>query len=478
MPQYQQNLPASGYTTAQTLQLAYGCFQQLGWTVEYATENRLVGYTKKTWKSYVDHIAVEVENELLTVTSKLPDSASFDLFKKNKKNVNKFISCFETIKASANDASIQTWQTEIEALQKHTEEAIVQEQKDTAEIDAVMNLSKGSKIVTYTIVGINIVVFLLMLINGVSIFEPTVGDIAKWGGNFRPYTTGGDWWRLITAMFVHIGIIHIAFNMYALFYVGMYLEPMLGKWRYMVAYLCTGVFASIASIWWSKDIVSAGASGAIFGLYGVFFALLTTKLIPAKMRSSLLSSIGIFIVYNLVYGAGKQGIDNAAHFGGLLSGFAIGYIYLFSFRSEKFRPVWASALVAIATIVITASYLNQSHNDTLAYQQKLEKFQRIEEDALQPLRNANNDSLMYRLTHISQDKWKEAKQLMDETGNYKLDAAQSRQRKLLKDYVDLRIQQTDLLILSMQQNPDSSVEKDLKEVSQKVQDKIDELQKN
>jgi rhomboid protease GluP len=281
-------------------------------------------------------------------------------------------------------------------------------------------------------------------------------------------------------MFVHIGIIHIAFNMYALFYVGRYLEPMLGTWRYTVAYLCTGVFASIASIWWSKDVVSAGASGAIFGLYGVFFALLTTKLIPAKMRSSLLSSIGVFIAYNLIYGAGKAGTDNAAHFGGLLTGFVIGYIYFLSFRSVKFRPVLASALVAIVTIVCTAFYLKQSHNDDLAYQRTLEKFQRVEEEALQPFRNPNADSstLSYGLTHTSQVKWKEAKKLIDDTQNYSLDAARNRQRSFLMDYVDLRIQQTDLLILSLQQNHDDDVEKDLKEISQKVQEKIEEIQKD
>jgi len=343
-----------------------------------------------------------------------------------------------------------------------------------------MNLSTGSKIVTYTIIAINVIVFLLMLINGVSIFEPTVGDIANWGGNFKPYTVGGEWWRLITAMFVHVGIIHIAFNMYALFYVGRYLEPMLGKWRYSVAYLCTGVFASIASIWWSKDIVSAGASGAIFGLYGVFFALLTTKLIPAKMRSSLLSSIGVFIGYNLLYGARSQGIDNAAHIGGLLTGFVIGYIYFLSFRSTKFRPALASGLVAVITIIIAVSYLQNSESDDLAYQQKLEKFQKIEEEALQPLRNLNVDSstLSYRLTHVSQDKWQEAKRLMDETNKYKLDKGRLRQRNLLRDYIDLRIQQTNLIILSLQQNHDSDVEKDLNDVSQKVQDKIEEIKKN
>jgi rhomboid protease GluP len=480
MPQYQQKLAASGYSTAQTLQFAYGCFQQLGWTVEYVTENRLIGYTKKTWKSYADHIVVDIDNELLTITSKLPESASFDLLGKNKRNVNKFISCFETIKASANDASSQIWQTEIEALQKHTEEAMVQQAKDAAEVDAVMNLSTGSRIVTYIIIGINAIVFLLMLFNGVSVFEPTVADIVKWGGNFRPYTTGGEWWRLLTSVFVHIGIIHIALNMYALYYVGMYLEPMLGKLRYTVAYLCTGVLASIASIWWSKDAVAAGASGAIFGLYGVFFALLTTKLIPAKVRSSLLSSIGIFIAYNLFYGASKNGIDNAAHIGGLLTGFVFGYIYFLSIRSEKFRPALASILVAAITLVFLTAYIKQTGSDELSYQQKLEKFGKIEEEALQPLRNLNVDTstLSYGLTHISQDKWQEAKKLMDETNSYHLNPVETRQRNLLKEYIDLRIQETDLFILSLQQNHVEDVEKDFKEVEQKIMDKLEELKKN
>jgi rhomboid protease GluP len=478
MPQYQQDIGVSEFTTPRTLQLAYGCFQQLGWLVEFATENRLIGYTKKTSGSHSDHIIVEVENGLLTVTSKLAKSTSIDLLKKNKKNVSKFVSCFESMKGSVSEESLEGWKVEVESLKKHTEEAIVQEAKDAAEIDAVMNLSKGSKAVTYSVIGINVLVFLLMIINRVSIFEPTVGDIVKWGGNFKPYTTGGEWWRLITAMFVHIGIIHIGFNMYALIYVGRYLEPMLGKWRYAVAYLCTGVFASIASIWWSKDIVSAGASGAIFGLYGVFFALLTTKLIPAKMRSSLLSSIGIFIGYNLLYGAGKQGIDNAAHVGGLLSGFVIGYVYVLSYRLPKFRPVISSALVAAVTIVLTVAYLQQSDSDDLAYQRRLEKFGPIEDEALRPLRTPNDDSLLYRLTHVSQSKWQDAKKLMDETSNFHLDTANRRQRNLLRDYILLRIQQTDLLILSLQQHHDSDVEKDLKDVSRNVQEKIEELQKH
>lgn len=478
MPQHEQSLILTGYTSPQILQLAYGCFQQLNWTAEYAFENRLVGYTKKKWGSYYDHIIVDVEDGQLNVMSKLPETASWDLFKKNKKNVARFLSSFEAIRTSATDTTLHTWQTEIGQLQKSTSETVAQEVKEIAEAEEVMNLSTGSRTVTYAIMGINVLVFIAMVATGVHLFEPLVADIAKWGGNFKPYTTGGEWWRLITSTFVHIGIIHIAFNMYALYSAGIYLEPMLGKLRFTVAYVCTGILASIASIWWSDNVVSAGASGAIFGLYGLFLALLTTKLIPSKMRSSLLSSIVVFIAYNLIYGAKSEGIDNAAHIGGLLSGFVIGYIYVLSFRSTRFTPSLASIAVAVATFVFAAFYLKSASSDDLAYQQELETIWKLEEEAVEPLKNAGTDpEFGYKMTHVTQVKWAEAKKLMNEMSRYKLSPRFKRQQQLLTEYIDLRIQQTDLIILSMQENHDGDVENDLRSVSQRINDKIEEIGK-
>jgi rhomboid protease GluP len=473
MPEYQQTIAVNQYTPAQSLQMAYGCFQQLGWTVEYAFANRLVGYTKKQFNSYADHILVDAEDDILTITSKLPESASWDILKKNKKNVSRFISCFENT-ASASDTQLQTWQSEIESLQQKTETALEQEQKEAAEVESVMNLSSGSRTITYSLIALNVLIFLLMVINGVGIFEPLVADLLKWGGNFKPYTTGGEWWRLITCMFVHIGIIHLAFNMYALFSVGVYLEPMLGKARYVIAYLCTGVFASLTSLWWHNDAsVSAGASGAIFGLYGVFLALLTTKLIPAKVRSQLLSSIGIFVFYNLAYGM-KSGVDNAAHVGGLISGFIVGYIYFLSLRKPDFKPVAAGAVIVLITAIFTYSYLGNSKDDTVAYQEKLQKLQKLEEEALQPLRKTNvtEYDLMQAVTHTSQVKWQEAKQLIGETSGYELPQPLAQQRTMLKEYIDLRIQQTDLIVLSLNENHDKDVEGDLQKITEQINEKL------
>ena len=341
MPQYAQTIPVPGYSHAELLSIAYGSLQQLGWHAEFAAGNRLTGYTRKTWNSYHDHLVIDTDNGSLTIESKLPDRTTFDLLKKNKKNVARFLAAFEKAKDAAPEHR-QQWEAAVLQLQEHTQTVLAEEKKEAEEASLVMNLS-GSRTLTYAIIGINVLVFLAMVVAGVGIFEPTVGDLAKWGGNFKPYTTSGDWWRLLPSVFVHAGLLHLAFNMYALLMIGLYLEPMLGKWRYAAAYLCAGIISSIASIWWhDKQIVSVGASGAIFGLYGVFLALLSTRLIPHKMRKSLLQSIGIFIVFNLAYGAGSKGVDNAAHIGGLLSGLLIATCIFLrcGSRWHKGRAVW------------------------------------------------------------------------------------------------------------------------------------------
>jgi hypothetical protein len=145
---------------------------------------------------------------------------------------------------------------------------------------------------------------------------------------------------------------------------GVYLEPMLGKTKYIIAYLVTGIFASLASLWWhSEGVNSAGASGAIFGLYGVFLSLLFTNLIPKQMRSSLLQSIGVFVVFNLIYGT-KSGIDNAAHIGGLLSGLIIGFIFypLLKKEDKGVKSNLALLLIIVAAGLSAWIYLNSQEN--------------------------------------------------------------------------------------------------------------------
>lgn len=192
---------------------------------------------------------------------------------------------------------------------------------------SILTPRKGN-LATPILTYINIAVFLLMAVSGVGIFLPEGLSLLKWGADFGPLTLTGEWWRALTCNFIHIGIIHLLMNMYAMLYIGAYLEPLVRTSRLFVAYLLTGLCSAGVSLAAHPETLSAGASGAIFGLYGIFLAYLLFHRIEKHQRKSLLWSIGLFVVYNLLNGFTHSGIDNAAHIGGLVSGFLLGLGYV------------------------------------------------------------------------------------------------------------------------------------------------------
>src|SRR5436190_6565943 len=361
MPSQKQEFSFPGQTTEQLLLLAYGTFLELGWTPKYAGPNAIVGYTPRSWNKYDDEIIVEATEEIISVKSSLVHNESFDMMGKNKKHISDFIEAFEKMRSSA---PRQEWTTAIKNLRAQTIQTVTEEATQIEEINRVMKLSGSNLYATYALIGINVIVFILMAINGAGIFNANALVHIEWGSNYSPLTLSGDWWRLFTCMFIHFGIIHLAMNSYALYMAGVYLEPMLGKTKYIIAYVTTGIFASLASLWWhTEGVNSAGASGAIFGLYGIFLALLFTNLIPKQMRTPLLKSIGVFVVFNLAYGV-KSGVDNAAHIGGLVSGLVIGFIFYPLLKIEDKGIKTNLALLGVLAVSVLSGwiYLNSPKN--------------------------------------------------------------------------------------------------------------------
>ncbi len=177
--------------------------------------------------------------------------------------------------------------------------------------------------ITPIIIDLNILMYLLMVISGLGVISFQGIDLLHWGANYRPLVVKGEWWRLVSSIFLHGGLIHLLANMIGLIFVGIFLEPVLGRVKYALIYLSTGIIASCASAFWHPATVSIGASGAIFGLYGLFMAFLLFKIFPKDFNRTFLVSTIIFVGYNLLMGL-TGGIDNAAHIGGLVSGFVIG----------------------------------------------------------------------------------------------------------------------------------------------------------
>jgi len=189
--------------------------------------------------------------------------------------------------------------------------------------------------VTWTLIGINVTVFLLMLGSGVSPVDPKIEELLKWGADFGPLTIGGQWWRLFTCMFVHIGIAHIAVNMWILAVAGPLVERMVGNVGFLVLYVVSGLIGSVTSLWWHPMLVSAGASGAIFGVLGALGALLLGHqgTVPAEALSHLWKGGLAFLGYNLVYGLFNERVDMACHIGGLGGGFVCGLV-----QRQPFTP--------------------------------------------------------------------------------------------------------------------------------------------
>ena len=182
-------------------------------------------------------------------------------------------------------------------------------------------------IVTLTIMGLNVLVYIAMGASGVSWTAPSSLQAIRWGADFGPLTLAAEPWRLLTNMFVHFGIIHIALNMWCLFNLGQLLEPLMGRKRFGVMYVASGLAASIVSVAWNPWRVSAGASGAIFGVAGALVTYLAMKKTPfdKDLVRNNLKSLAIFIGYNLLYGL-SGGVDNSAHIGGLVSGLILGAV--------------------------------------------------------------------------------------------------------------------------------------------------------
>ena len=188
--------------------------------------------------------------------------------------------------------------------------------------------------VTNVIAGLNLLIFLMMVIAGLGFISFDSPDLLEWGANYRPLILQGEWWRLLTSCFLHGGLMHIVGNLYGLYFGALFLETKLGKLRYVAVYLICGIAASAASIWWHPATVSVGASGAIFGLFGVSSALLTTPKFSFKENKFFVINNAIFIGLNLLLGL-TGNIDNAAHIGGLVMGIILGYILYFFLPAPK-----------------------------------------------------------------------------------------------------------------------------------------------
>lgn len=199
--------------------------------------------------------------------------------------------------------------------------------------------------VTYAIIAINVVVFLLMLSQGGTGTQTRVGSIYENGVLFGPFVDQGEWWRLLTAGFMHDGALHILFNMVGVYFLGQMLEPALGSVRFAALYFASLLAGSFGALLLSPDAATVGASGAVFGLFGAAFVIMRQRGI-----NPMQTAIGPILILNLLITFANSGsISVGGHLGGLVGG---GLAAMAIIVGEQRRSQVAAVLGCVAIGVI------------------------------------------------------------------------------------------------------------------------------
>jgi membrane associated rhomboid family serine protease len=227
--------------------------------------------------------------------------------------------------------------------------------------------SRRMNFVTMSLIAINVGVYLAELAAG-----GTVDGLQNWifnhGALFASgvYTQGsiavlhanevangyqmigvahGEWWRLVSAAFLHFGPFHLLINMYSLYFAGTLLEQVIGRWRFLMLYLVSGIAGSAGALWLSPNEVTAGASGAIFGILGALFVLERSRHIATG------GQVAGLIVINLVFTFAVSGISVGGHVGGLIAGVALMWLLLQTRRLPLYS-IAAGVGIAVLSVVI------------------------------------------------------------------------------------------------------------------------------
>lgn len=177
---------------------------------------------------------------------------------------------------------------------------------------------------TYTLIGLNIIMYIISAVMAKNIMDIDAITLIKLGGKYTPLIYLGEWWRLITCNFLHGGLIHLAFNMYALYIIGYQIEMVYGRVKYIIIYAASGIGSSLLSYYLAPRTLSIGASGAIFGLMGALLVYAYKE--RGRLQKGVISNLLSVIAINLFIGLSMSNIDNFGHIGGLVVGLIISFI--------------------------------------------------------------------------------------------------------------------------------------------------------
>lgn len=244
----------------------------------------------------------------------------------------------------------RTEEDDLETYQKLLNETMLQKRKETERV-----FSNGKPFFTYILIAINVLLFIMLEMNGGS---TDIQTLIEMGAKYNPAIMDGEWWRIVTSVFLHIGFLHIFMNMLAVYYLGIAVEQIFGRFRFLFIYLLAGIGGGFASFAFTQSL-SAGASGAVFGLFGalLFFGLMYRRIFQQTMGRNII----FILILNLVIGFNIDQIDMAAHIGGLAAGFVASAIV--GLPSKRKLNVQLLGILIYAALIGGLLYVGVDNNN-------------------------------------------------------------------------------------------------------------------
>ncbi|MRG46374.1 rhomboid family intramembrane serine protease [Chitinophaga sp. SYP-B3965] len=369
-PRYGTTYDLENRTSAEQLMIAWMAVEKMNWEISTVTPDSLTAFTNFSLRSWNEQVSIRITEEGLELFSVSTGVQVLDFFR-NRQNIRRLLKEMDLINANTSTEQLAA-QYEERKVQLDRKEDFVHLTHNTRIVSGFMNVFRPVKgyFITPILITLQVLIFLL-LTNKWLFPESTWWTISPQalldvGANYKPLTLFGQPWRLLTANFLHADVLHLFFNMYGLMVCGIYLESLLGRWRFLLIYLLCGIGGGIASLWWHDRLVSVGASGAVFGLFGFILTLLLHRFLQPGERKALLISIGIYLVFSFSAVFFADNFDHAWHIGGLLTGAVLA---LGIYPNMQTRTVWVAGLMTSLFIGIWFML----PRDVNIYIEKLEK---------------------------------------------------------------------------------------------------------
>ncbi|WP_129715338.1 rhomboid family intramembrane serine protease [Pedobacter sp. SYP-B3415] len=339
-PKTEKYVPLGDFSPERYLLVAKMAAENLGWKISYLSSSGLIAYTGLSWQSYSEEISVRIYGNFAVIKSEcIGVQMLFNDYGKNEANLRRFFEDFEY----AEFHLCADWDEHIRQFREHasTQDPDYFEQAPLRVKNRIKNVlqlfvPQRGYVVTPVLIILNTlcfgVSFLLLLYRlqqdpNMHLFPEKI----KWfylqlGANNRELVLAGQVWRLVTYQFLHVGIWHLFLNMFALSYTGLMAENKMGSIRFLIIFLLSGICGGMVSVADHEHIFMLGASGSIMGMFGAFLALILNKAFEKHANQALLISTAIVCAFMLLNGLRSHQVDNAAHFGGFISGFIFSYL--------------------------------------------------------------------------------------------------------------------------------------------------------